>query len=192
MGLQKSSLDIQQAKQNLATGAYTQQSAQAGAQQAQQEMGERQLLQKVMLEGKDPDGNPLRDENGEVNAPALHAFASKYLPLTGQGVTQAIVNTQDARLKLNDTVRGLNQNYRNDLSGVLRSLINSNDDAAAIGAKLTPMASKTRTQPRRSRARRYWRSTSTPWPPRKGTRRSITLRWSSSRRRRLPARQTRP
>ena len=136
MGLRQKSIEIQQAQQNLDTGAYTQQSAQAGAQKAQQEMGERQLLQKVMSEGKDPDGNPLKDEKGEVNAPALHAFASKYLPLTGQGVTQAIVKTQDDRLKLNDTVRGLGQNFRNDISGVLRSSINSNDAPADINAKL--------------------------------------------------------
>ena len=136
MGLRQKSIEIQQAQQNLDTGAYTQQSAQAGAQKAQQEMGERQLTQKMLAEGKDPDGNPIKDEKGEIDTPALARAATKHLPLTGQGVIQGIIKTQDDRLKLNDSIRGLNQNFRNDLSGVIRSSINSNDNAAAIGAKL--------------------------------------------------------
>lgn len=118
-------LGVQQARQNLQTGQYVQQQQQAGAQNAQQQMQERQLLQQTMMSGKDPDGNPIRDATGQINSPALSSFVNKYLPLTGQAVNQNIIKTQDDQLKLKDSLRGLNQNYKNDISGIVQSWNNS-------------------------------------------------------------------
>jgi len=121
MGLQQKQIGIQQAKQTLQTGQALQASAQAQAQQNQQAMGERQLLQSSMQNGKDPDGNPLVGANGDADPVALTKFATKYLPMTGQDVVQNIVKTQDTRLKLADSARQLGQNYKNDLAGIIRS-----------------------------------------------------------------------
>jgi hypothetical protein len=121
MGLQQKQIGIQQAQQTLQTGKALQASAQAQAQQNQQAMGERQLLQSSMQNGKDPDGNPLMGANGEADPVALTKFATKYLPMTGQDVVQNIVKTQDTRLKLADSARQLGQNYKNDVAGIIRS-----------------------------------------------------------------------
>ena len=121
MGLQQKQIGIQQAKQTLQTGQALQASAQAQAQQNQQAMGERQLLQSSMQNGKDPDGNPLVGANGDADPVALTKFATKYLPMTGQDVVQNIVKTQDTRLKLADSARQLGQNYKNDVAGIIRS-----------------------------------------------------------------------
>lgn len=114
-------LGISQQQQSLQQG---QQALQVGAgqvQQAQQQQQERQLLQTTMQTGKDPDGNPIKGANGEVDPTALAGFANKYLPLTGQGVQQGIIQTLNNRVQLSDQVRGLGQNYRNDISGIVRS-----------------------------------------------------------------------
>ena len=114
------------------------QTAQANAQLATQQMKERQLLQSSMQSGKDPDGNPLKGPDGEVDPVAMNAFASKYLPLTGQGVTQSIVQTLNNKVQLNNEVRGLNQNYRNDISGIIRSGIGT--DGSEVGPALSAYA----------------------------------------------------
>jgi hypothetical protein len=120
-------LGLANAQQNLQIGQQKLQVGQGEAQQAQQQMAERQLLQTTMQTGKDPDGNPIKGPDGEVNPVALAGFANKYLPLTGQGVTQSIIKTQSDRLALNDSVRALGQNYRNDLSGIVRSGVGTQD-----------------------------------------------------------------
>jgi hypothetical protein len=89
-------------------------------------MQERQLLQKTMMSGVDPDGNPVKDADGMPDPVAINKFAGKYLPLTGQDVTQHIISTMQNKLQLNDGVRTLGQNYRNDISGII---------GAGIGAK---------------------------------------------------------
>jgi hypothetical protein len=121
MGLQQKQIGIQQAQQTLQTGQALQATAQAEAQRNQQTMGERQLLQSSMQNGKDPDGNPLVGANGDADPVALTKFATKYLPMTGQDVVQNIVKTQDTRLKLADSARQLGQNYKNDVAGIIRS-----------------------------------------------------------------------
>ena len=135
-------INLKRSQQALDTGVYQQQSAQATAQADQQTMKERQLLQSSMQSGKDPDGNPLKDDKGEVSTPALAAFANKYLPLTGQQVTQSIIQTQDHRLKLNDSVRQLGQNYGSDIAGILKSFQNTNATPEEIGQQLDAYAAK--------------------------------------------------
>lgn len=101
------------------------------AQQAQQQMQERQLLQQTMMSGKDPDGNAIKGSDGEVDAVALSGFANKYMPLLGQGVIQSIIKTQNDRLGLNQSVRNLGQDQRNDMSGIVRSAIGTPDPSVA-------------------------------------------------------------
>ena len=141
MGLQQKQIAIDQGQATLA-------SQQAQAQGNQQQMQERQYLQKIMADGKDELGNAVIDpETGQPNTSALAAAALRRMPLTGQDVVQNIIKTQDARLKLNDSVRTLGQNYRNDISGIVRSSIGTPDGPDEIGQKLdayaqqNPMAS---------------------------------------------------
>jgi len=135
MGLQQKQIGIQQAQQTLQTGQALQATAQAEAQRNQQTMGERQLLQSSMQNGKDPDGNPLVGANGDADPVALTKFATKYMPLTGQDVVQKIVGTQDTRLKLADSARQLGQNYKDDIAGIVRSSMgDQNTPADAPGA----------------------------------------------------------
>jgi len=135
MGLQQKQIGIQQQQQTLQTGQALQATAQAEAQKNNQAMGERQLLQSSMQNGKDPDGNALVGSNGEADPVAMTKFANKYLPLTGQDVVQHIVQTQDTRLKLADTARQLGQNYKDDIAGIVRSSMgDQNTPADAPGA----------------------------------------------------------
>ncbi len=114
------------------------QTAQATAQLATQQMQERKLLQQAMMSGKSPDGTSLKGPDGEVDPVALNAFASKYLPYTGQGVTQSVIQTLSNKVQLNNEVRGLNQNYRNDISGIIRSGIGT--DGSEVGPALSAYA----------------------------------------------------
>jgi hypothetical protein len=129
MGVAQQQQSLQQGAQQLQVGA-------GQAQQAQQQMQERQLLQKAMASGQDPDGNPIKGADGEVDPTKLAGFANKYLPLTGQGVQQSIISTMNNRLLLNDSVRSLGQNFRNDISGIVRSGIGT-QDPSAIGSALS-------------------------------------------------------
>src|SRR5579859_2147011 len=78
-------MGLQQQKQQIQSGALTiqRQQAELPGVQAQtqgqvQAMQERQLLQKSMMAGKDPDGNPLKTPEGDYDPVALTAFANKY------------------------------------------------------------------------------------------------------------------
>jgi hypothetical protein len=137
-------LNVANQNQQLQIGQQQLQVGQGEAQNAQQQMSERLLLQKTMATGKDPDGNPIKGPDGEVDPMAMNNFANKYLPLTGQGVQQSIIKTMDDRLKLNDSVRTLNQGYRNDISGIIRSGIGTDGSDIAGGldayAKQNPQA----------------------------------------------------
>jgi hypothetical protein len=131
MSVKQQQLGLQQQQLGLQRSAADIQTAQAGAQAAQQQMQERLLLQSSMKSGKDPEGNSLMNPDGTVDSVALTSFANKYLPATGQGVVQNIVKTQADRIGLNEAVRGLDQNYRNDLSGIVNSQING--DPTKVG-----------------------------------------------------------
>lgn len=123
-------IGVAQQKQALQQGAQQLQVGAGEAQQAQQQMQERQLLQKAMSTGQDPDGNPIKGADGQIDPIAASKFAGKYLPLTGQGVTQQIISTMNNKLLLNDGVRALGQSYRNDISGIIGAGIGSPDPAA--------------------------------------------------------------
>lgn len=127
-------LGIAQQQQALQQGSQQLQVGQAAAQSAQQQMSERQLLQQTMQTGKDPDGNSIKGTNGEVDPTALAGFANKYLPLTGPAVVNNVISTLDNRVKLNDAVRGLGQNYKDDMSGIVRSGIGTQDPSMVSSA----------------------------------------------------------
>jgi hypothetical protein len=129
LGISQQQQALQQGQQQLQVGA-------GQAQQAQQQMSERQLLQQTMASGKDPDGNPIKGPDGEVSPTALAGFANKYLPLTGPGVVNNVISTMDNRLKLNDSVRTLGQSYKDDMSGIVRASIGTQDPAASVSAGL--------------------------------------------------------
>lgn len=118
---------LAQQNQALQIGQQQLQVDQGQAQQAQQQMGERQLLQSTLQSGKDPDGNAIKSADGQIDPMALSKFAGKWLPLTGQGVTQQIISTMNNKLQLNDGVRTLGQNYRNDISGIIGAGIGASD-----------------------------------------------------------------
>ena len=93
LGIAQQQQAIQQGAQQLQVGA-------GQAQQATQEMNERQGLQAALASGKDPDGNALKNPDGSINTTALTAYANKSLPLTGQGVVQNVVKTQGDQLSV--------------------------------------------------------------------------------------------
>ncbi|WP_167313409.1 hypothetical protein [Ralstonia insidiosa] len=126
-------MGIQRQKQALQLGQQVLDVGEGEVQQAQQQMKERQILQQTMLTGKDPDGNPIKGQNGEVDPVAMAAFANKHMPLLGQGVQQSLIKTLSDRVALNDSVRGLGQQYRNDISGIVRAGIGSNDPSSVGG-----------------------------------------------------------
>ncbi len=139
-------LGVAQQRQGLQLGQQQLEVGQGQVQQAQQQMAERELLQQAMASGKTPDGTPLRDADGGVDPVALAKFANTDLPLTGQHVMQSIIQTQHNRIQLNEAVRGLGQNYRNDISGIVRSAIGTQEgpqqitDAMSAYAKQNPDA----------------------------------------------------
>lgn len=133
-------MNFQQNQQALQMNALKIQEQQSATQQAQQQMNERQLLQSAMQSGVDPDGNSLKDANGEINPTAMGAFAAKYLPLTGQTVNQSIISTLDNKNKLNESTRQLGQNYKNDLGGIIRSYIGTNATPQDINSALNQYA----------------------------------------------------
>ncbi|MEM5315561.1 hypothetical protein [Paraburkholderia sp. JHI869] len=129
-------MGLRNQQQQLQLGQQALQVGEGQAQQAQQQMDERQSLQRAMMSGKDPDGNSIKGADGQIDPVAMANFANKYMPLTGQGVQQTIIKTLSDRVGLNDAVRGLGQNFRNDISGIVRSGIGTDDPAGTVNAGL--------------------------------------------------------
>ena len=138
-------MGIQRQKQALQIGQQQLQVGEGDVQQAQQQMKERQTLQQMLASGKDPDGNPIKGSDGEIDPVAFGAAANKHMPLLGQGVQQSIIKTLSDRVQLNNQVRGLGQDYRNDISGIVRSGIGGQNpmqvaDGLDAYAKQNPQA----------------------------------------------------
>lgn len=133
-------LGVQQQRQGLQLGQQQLEVGQGEVQQAQQKMQERELLQQAMASGKTPEGMSLRGPDGEIDPVAMAKFANTDLPLTGQAVTQSIIQTQHNRIQLNEAVRGLGQQYRNDVSGIVRSAIGTQEGPQQVSAALDAYA----------------------------------------------------
>lgn len=133
VGLAQQNQALQQGQQQLQVG-------QATAQQAQQQMNERQLLQQTMASGKDPDGNALKNPDGSFNTTALTAFANKNLPLTGQDFVQNVVKTQSDQLGVQKAALDLTGQERNLVSNVFQSAASSSDPVGTVTSGLANLS----------------------------------------------------
>jgi hypothetical protein len=148
-------LGLRQQQQALQTGAYQQQTAQGSAQQSQQSMQERQAFQQAMQNGVDERGDSLYGDDPdsvtgkkEPDPMKVMAFAQRNMPLTGQAVIGSILKNQSDRIGLQSASADLSDKYRDDLSGIVRSGIQSGaksqDLTGAVGqyVQLNPQAGK--------------------------------------------------
>lgn len=104
-------LGLRQQQQQLQVG-------QADVQQAQQQMRERQWLQQAQA------SNEYKDADGELDPQKFGPAVSQNMPLLGQQVLQSVIKTHTDKTNLNDALRGLDNNFKNDLSGIVRSHAN--------------------------------------------------------------------
>lgn len=119
-------LGVQQQRQQLQTGASLQQTAQAGAQQNQEMMQERQRLQSQIQSGEFGDSNA--DDFGTKVA----NWARGNLPLIGNDVAQAAIKTQSDKISLRSSVADLQQKYRAGLGGIVSGFIGANAAPGAV------------------------------------------------------------
>jgi hypothetical protein len=137
LGIQARRLDIQLGQQQLQTDT-------ANAQQAQQQMQERQFYQRALASGKDERGDSLLSDQPdpvtgkqEPDYQKVAAFATRTMPLTGQQVSQALIKTHSDFVALDKSVGDLQGQYRDDISGIVRSHIgDKNATTASISAEL--------------------------------------------------------
>ena len=121
-------LGIQQKKQALQTGAYVQQQAKAGAQEAGMQMQDRNTLQQMTKTGVDPEGNSIMTDEPnpytgrrEIDPDRFAAAATKHMPVLGASVAQAALKTKADRTSLHSAVADLNTKFSDDLSGIVRA-----------------------------------------------------------------------
>lgn len=112
------------------------QTEQSGAQQAQEQMKERQIWQQTMQSGKDPDGNSIYQDGTTEPDPDKLISVAQRLPLIGQGIAQSVIKTKSDKVGLTNSVRELGQNYRNDLAGIVSSNIGGSADSKQIKDQL--------------------------------------------------------
>ena len=133
-------VNLQRQKQALQIGQQQLQVGASEAQQAQQQMRERQTLQQVMATGQDERGDSIMTDQpdpytgkAEPDPNKIIAFARRAMPLLGTQVADSLTKLQADRISLENSAQGLQQNYRDDLSGIIRSHIN---DPRASGASI--------------------------------------------------------
>jgi hypothetical protein len=129
MGLQQKQIGISQAQQNLQTGAYQQQQQQAAAQQQQAAMQTRQAATKMAQSGQDPDGNPIRGDDGEIDPIKFSTALNKIDPVNAAPIVQNILKTQTDKLNLQSGALKLDAQQRNMLQGPMQALnLDPSDD----------------------------------------------------------------
>lgn len=120
IGLLSNIIGLQQQKQNLQTGAYTQQTAQAGATVAQQNAKENQALAQLLQDPTqvvDESGNPKQDALQKILAVAPTTGAQKaqqFFEAANEKVTfnQSLNNLSDSRRKsVGETMVGVASNH---------------------------------------------------------------------------------
>lgn len=130
MGLQQKQIGISQQQQNLATGAFVQQQQQAEAQRQQQAMGTRQAATKMAQTGQDPDGNPIRGDDGEIDPVKFSTALNKIDPVNAAPIVQNILKTTNDKLNVQSGALKLDAQQRGMLQGPLQALnVNPSDDA---------------------------------------------------------------
>jgi len=119
-------IGIRQQQQQLQTGQYLQQSAQAGAQQNQEMMTERQRLQSQIQSGA------FGDPNSDDYANKVADWARGNLPLIGNEVAQSALTTQSNKVSLRSSVADLQQKYRTGLGDVVSGFYGQNVPSSRI------------------------------------------------------------
>jgi hypothetical protein len=140
LGIQQQKTQLQQQQQNLETGRYQQQQQESAAQNQQEQMQERMQLQQAMQSGKDDQGNPLKDANGELIPGAMVSYARRALPLIGNQVAQSVLTTQTDKTNLSNAVEGLQSKYRTDIGGILSGFVGANPSPDQVHTALDEYA----------------------------------------------------
>src|SRR6185312_4804274 len=91
---------LQQAKQNLATGAYRQQVEQAQAATTQMALGERRRVQQIMASGVDEQGNSILDADGTPDPDKAMKWMPRVAPTTYPAYLSKIQETESNKLGL--------------------------------------------------------------------------------------------
>jgi hypothetical protein len=129
MGLQQKQIDISQARQNLATGAFIQQQQQASAQQQQAAMNTRMAATKMAQTGMDPDGNPIRGDDGEIDPVKFSASLNRIDPVNAAPIVQNILKTTNDKLNVQSGALKLDAQQRSMLQGPMQALnLDPSDD----------------------------------------------------------------
>lgn len=111
-------LGVRQQQQALQTGTYLQQTAQAGAIEAQQSAKELQAGSKLLA---DPVGNGLIDEEGNPTKNA-YSIIKSVMPTTGDSRYQDLLKTAQGHVEFRNSVQNLSQNEQGYISSRLAGI----------------------------------------------------------------------
>jgi hypothetical protein len=117
LGLMSSILGIQQQKQALQTGQYTQQSAQAGAQVDQQKASELQAVGNLVK-----NASKYKDQNGNFDNQKFANDVATVAPVNGQGIANDATMRAGELYKNQQTLFNLDQSHRSMIGDALGSL----------------------------------------------------------------------
>lgn len=126
LSLLSSMLDLKQKQQALQTGAYQQQTAQAGAIEAQQHAKELQAGSRLLA---DPIGNGLIDEEGNPTKNA-YSIIKSVMPTSGDDRYQDLLKVAKGHVEFRNSVQNLSQNEQGYISSRLAGI--AADPAAHI------------------------------------------------------------
>ncbi len=127
-------LGIQQQRQALQTGQYTQASAQAESQVAGQNAKEKMALAQLL---QDPVGNGIVDSDGNPTKQA-QSIVMRAAPTTGAGHYADIVSAAGKKIEFNNAVNNLRTNERTEVQNTLGGVAadpnaTASDAATALG-----------------------------------------------------------
>lgn len=127
-------LGIQQQRQTLQTGQYTQASAQAESQVAGQNAKEKMALAQLL---QDPVGNGIVDSDGNPTKQA-QSIVMRAAPTTGAGHYADIVSAAGKKIEFNNAVNNLRTNERTEVQNTLGGVAadpnaTASDAATALG-----------------------------------------------------------
>lgn len=120
LGTLSSLYGVQQAKQNLATGAIQQQAASAESQQAQQKNTELQKAQQVAMQGA--QSGAYDDGNGGIDRQKLANDILKVAPVYGQSQVGALLSQANEITSNKRAVQGLTTDRKTEMGNAIGSL----------------------------------------------------------------------
>jgi len=112
-------LGIKRQQQVLQTGQYQQQTEQAGAQQAQQDMQERNAATSIL---QNPQQYGILDENGVIDPAKAIPLIQKAAPKTNGLYVAPIMQGFKAQLEVSKAAQDLNRSMREDANSALSSV----------------------------------------------------------------------